>query len=108
MLQPPSVPHRAAGASFRHLAVLLLLLIVALVAVGLGAEFGPTLYSAEGFLRTALLIHAWTPSVLPVEWNGPSWSLSAEWFAYLLYSYLAQAGLRRQARPSLLLLVAIA
>jgi peptidoglycan/LPS O-acetylase OafA/YrhL len=37
-----------------------------------------------------LLLHAW--GVIPKPgWNGPSWSISAEWFAYLLFPLVAPA-----------------
>jgi peptidoglycan/LPS O-acetylase OafA/YrhL len=36
------------------------------------------------------LLHAWGVTAKP-GWNAPSWSISAEWFAYLLFPLLAPA-----------------
>jgi peptidoglycan/LPS O-acetylase OafA/YrhL len=36
------------------------------------------------------LLHAWGVTAKP-DWNAPSWSISAEWFAYLLFPLLAPA-----------------
>jgi peptidoglycan/LPS O-acetylase OafA/YrhL len=44
-------------------------------------------------LCNVLLIHAW--GVAPSSFNAPSWSISAEWFAYLFLFPLCAAGLRR-------------
>lgn len=91
-----------------HLAVLLLMGGVAGVALLLGAQFDPDLYSADGFLRTLLLIHAWLPTEVPIEWNGPSWSLSAEWFAYLLFPAFAWGAVKLRSHPGVLLAVSVA
>lgn len=37
-----------------------------------------------------LLLHAWGINDT-ASWNGPAWSISAEWFAYLLFPLLAPA-----------------
>jgi len=90
-----------------HLAILLLMVVIAGFAMGLGERFDPALYSPGGLLRTALLVHAWTPTNTPVEWNGPSWSLSAEWAAYLLFPVFAAIGVGLKARPLLLIAIAV-
>lgn len=91
-----------------HLAVLFFVLLMVGSARVLGAEFDADLYNPMGLLTTILLIHAWLPEVVTAEWNGPSWSLSAEWFAYLAFPAFAWIGLRLRGRPwSLLGLVAL-
>lgn len=84
--------------------------LAALVAVVLGsARVGLNLRSPEAFTLDALpwqvlLIHAWGVTD-QVSWNVPSWSISAEWFAYLC-SPLVAAGLSHVRNPYVLLLIA--
>lgn len=91
-----------------HLAILLLMVVVALAALMVGERFNPDSYSLLGLVQTALLVHAWFPTDAMIEWNGPSWSLSAEWGAYLLYPAFAFIGLKLRDRPLVLLGVAVA
>lgn len=39
-------------------------------------------YTPVTFVRNLLLAHGWGNSF---AWNGPAWSISAEWFAYLVF-----------------------
>lgn len=39
----------------------------------------------EQFVAALLMIHAWGLGITGGAWNGPSWSISAEWFAYLIF-----------------------
>lgn len=43
----------------------------------------PDSYSAKSFVESVFLIHAWFGTGM--SWNVPSWSISAEWFVYLLF-----------------------
>lgn len=43
-------------------------------------------YTAKGFVISALLLQNW--SKFPLVWNGPAWSLSAEWAAYMVFPFL--------------------
>lgn len=53
------------------------------------------------------LTHAW--GVLPgTSWNHPSWSISAEWAAYLAFPLFAAAALRLRGRPALALTLGLA
>lgn len=47
----------------------------------------PPGYTAESFLQSLVLIQAWTGDSM--SWNVPSWSISAEWFVYLLFPFIA-------------------
>lgn len=44
-------------------------------------------YGAFDFVRNLFLVHAWFS--YDFNWNGPSWSISAEWFAYLMFPVFA-------------------
>lgn len=55
----------------------------------------PDGYTFTEFWQSLLLIHAWTDT--PLSLNVPSWSISAEWFVYLLFPFIA-ALFRRQMR----------
>lgn len=85
--------------------------LAALVVVVLGAErLGLNLRSPESFTFGALpwqvlLIHAWGVTD-QVSWNVPSWSISAEWFAYLCFPFVA-AGLGRGTDPRVFLVIAV-
>jgi peptidoglycan/LPS O-acetylase OafA/YrhL len=45
-----------------------------------------------------LMVHAWG-TTQGVGWNFPSWSISAEWAAYLLFPLFAAAALKLRNRP---------
>lgn len=86
-----------------HIAMLAVMAVLATVALLLGQPFETDSYSADGFLSAAAMIHAWFPTTTPNEWNGPSWSLSAEWAAYLAFPMFAFIGLRNGRNPWLTL-----
>jgi peptidoglycan/LPS O-acetylase OafA/YrhL len=90
-----------------HLAVLLALILLRLVhsASGLGtpSAFQPPLWSADTIIASLLLVQSlhlfdFTP------WNGPSWSISTEFYTYLLFA--AAVALSRRRIVLLLLPVA--
>jgi peptidoglycan/LPS O-acetylase OafA/YrhL len=56
------------------------------------------------FATNILMLHAWGYDDRYM-FNVPSWSISAEWFAYLLFPYLAVAISR--VRPALMLVLAV-
>jgi peptidoglycan/LPS O-acetylase OafA/YrhL len=65
-----------------HLVTLAATVGIWLLAMKIGAHFEPIAFDPAVLPQHLLLIHAWgtTPTV---QWNFPSWSISAEWFAYL-------------------------
>ena len=65
----------------------------------------PEAYDATALLPNLLLLHAWGTTD-HLTFNYPSWSISAEWFAYLLFPGMALAVLR--LRPLASLFVALA
>jgi peptidoglycan/LPS O-acetylase OafA/YrhL len=64
-------------------------------------------FSITSFVRTLLLVQAWTPSDNLTNWNGPAWSLSAEWFAYLLFPAYAWIALKLRERPILIMALSV-
>lgn len=90
-----------------HLVILLGMVGVALVALSMNQSFDPADYSPSGLIQTLLLVHAWFPTDKVIEWNGPSWSLSAEWGAYLLFPVFAWVSARFMRRPFLLLGISV-
>lgn len=91
-----------------HLAVLAFVIVMVTGAGVLGADFDRDLYNPLGLILTLMLVHAWLPDMITAEWNGPSWSLSAEWAAYLAFPLFAWLGLTLARRPLLLLALAAA
>jgi len=92
-----------------HLSMLLALILLRLAhaASGLGAPspFQPPLWSADTVVASLLLVHSlhlfdFNP------WNGPSWSISTEFYTYLLFA--AAVALSRRRIVLLLLPVAVA
>ena len=63
-----------------------------------GARFEAAAFDPAAIPQHLLLVHAWwaTPTV---QWNFPSWSISAEWFAYLTFPAFALASLTLRRRP---------
>lgn len=90
-----------------HLAVLGGVLVMVFVARSAGVQYDPATYTFEGFVKTLLLVQAWFPSLVGYNWSGPSWSLSAEWFAYLLFPAYALIAMKLKARPWALLLLGV-
>lgn len=81
-----------------HLVTLAATVVIWLVAMKLGAAVDPVAFDLAVIPQHLLLIHAWgaTPTA---QWNFPSWSISAEWFAYLAFPAAAVCSLvlRRRA-----------
>lgn len=90
-----------------HLFILLAMLGLVLVAPVFGVGLEPGRFNPIDFASTLLLIHAWFPRESLVLWNGPSWSLSAEWFAYLAFPAYAAVALRLRTKPWVLIALAI-
>ena len=89
-----------------HLFILLAMLGLVLVAPLFGVGLEPGRFNPADFTGTLLLVQAWFPRETLALWNGPAWSLSAEWFAYLAFPAYAAVALRLRARPWVLIALA--
>lgn len=90
-----------------HLATLLFYLVLVIIARWVGLKLpNPERYTVGQFALNLLLLHAMQVRDVGA-WNYPSWSISAEWFAYILFPFIAAWVVRRQARrPAPLMLLA--
>jgi peptidoglycan/LPS O-acetylase OafA/YrhL len=55
-------------------------------------------YGAAYYVMSLFLIHNWGLTD-QVEWNIPSWSISTEWFAYLLFPLFLLGAAQRREKP---------
>jgi len=74
-----------------HVTVLATLVAMVGLATTLGMSLNvPDAWRASDLWAHLTLLHAWGVTA-SATWNAPSWSISAEWFAYLLFPALAPA-----------------
>lgn len=85
---------------FTLLISLLLYLSVRMAALHTGKDFSG--WTVKSFAENVFMVHAWVPHPQD-SWNNASWSVSSEWFAYLVFPLIVFAGIRRI--PSRLCLV---
>lgn len=79
-----------------HLAALAAMLVLYAGASALGAGVGsPDAFKLADLPAHLTMTHAWGATEA-VGWNFPSWSISAEWAAYLLFPLVAMLALRAQ------------
>ncbi len=89
-----------------------LICLAAIGALGVGAVLAgrvidPNILNLPSLAPNLLLVHAW--GLAPVSgWNHPSWSISAEWFAYLSFPAFAWAAIKLRRRPQLAVALALA
>jgi peptidoglycan/LPS O-acetylase OafA/YrhL len=67
-----------------HLFTLCILAMIVLFVPGFSERYNVPRFEPDAFVASLLLIQNWF-YWLPGCWNAPSWSLSAEWFAYLTF-----------------------
>jgi peptidoglycan/LPS O-acetylase OafA/YrhL len=91
-----------------HLTVLTALVAIVAVAHAFGIALNsPQSWRTQDLYAHLLLLHAWGLTDT-VSWNAPSWSISAEWFAYLLFPMLAPLLFALRDRTSALVVAAMA
>jgi peptidoglycan/LPS O-acetylase OafA/YrhL len=78
---------------FAMIAVMLCLYLIAISALGITPD-DPAPYTWTALAASLTLTHGWFGAPSP---NIPSWSVSAEWFAYLLYPFICVAAVRLPA-----------
>jgi peptidoglycan/LPS O-acetylase OafA/YrhL len=81
-----------------HLATLAGIGLIAAAAIAAGMSVGAGILSWDTLPANILMIHAWGFTA-EAGWNHPSWSISAEWFAYLAFPLFAWLALRLRHRP---------
>ncbi len=81
-----------------HLATLLGVGVLAIGATVAGFSIDSAILSWQSLPANLLMLHAW--GLAPeAGWNHPSWSISAEWFAYLSFPLFAWVALKVKSRP---------
>ncbi len=81
-----------------HLASLIGVGVMALAAEAAGRSIDGNILSWPSLPANILMVHAWgfAPQA---GWNHPSWSISAEWFAYVSFPLFAWLTLKLKDRP---------
>lgn len=88
-----------------HLATLLAVMALGLAAGAAGIAISHNVLNWQSFIPNLLMVHAWG-FTHEAGWNHPSWSISAEWFAYLTFPAYAFGAWRLRNRPLLAVLLA--
>lgn len=83
-----------------HLATLLVLSVIVVIASLAGKPMNGSHYSFVRWLENLVLVHSWPGFGDSLSWNYPACSVSSEWFAYLLFPLLAP-GIVRVRKPAI-------
>ena len=90
-----------------HIATLVAMGLMAGAALAVGLTVDSSVLSLSALPANLALVQAWGFS--PVAgWNHPSWSISAEWFAYLSFPVFAAAALALRRWPGIAVACALA
>lgn len=81
-----------------HLFTLFGVMALGLAATAAGMAIDASVLSWKTLLPNLLMVHAWGFAG-EAGWNHPSWSISAEWFAYLSFPVFAAVAWRLRHRP---------
>lgn len=81
-----------------HLATLFGVMGLGLAAVAAGMSIDANVLSWDTLPAHLAMVHAWGVTS-QASWNHPSWSISAEWFAYLTFPLYAFLAWRMRERP---------
>lgn len=81
-----------------HITVLAMLAVMVFGLRSSGRDVNnPEAFTLEGMILDILLIRSWVGD--SQGWNGPAWSLSAEWLAYVLFPVIAALALWLLTQP---------
>jgi peptidoglycan/LPS O-acetylase OafA/YrhL len=89
-----------------HLATLIGIGLIGGLALMAGLRIDPNILSLSALPANLAMVHAWGLAPV-VGWNHPSWSISAEWFAYLGFPAFAALALSLRRRPRLAVVLAL-
>jgi peptidoglycan/LPS O-acetylase OafA/YrhL len=90
-----------------HLATMALMFVILIASLRMGETPRTDVFDPVGLMGNVLLVHAW--GALPtVSWNFPSWMVSAEWFALLIFPGLLALAMRGWSRTWIALIAPIA
>ena len=81
-----------------HLFTLLVVAAMVWVSGRVGYPLTDMPYTARNFVLNLFLVQTWTPN-FTMDWNYPSWSISSEWFAYLIFPLAVIGILRHLTTP---------
>jgi peptidoglycan/LPS O-acetylase OafA/YrhL len=90
-----------------HLATLAALGVLAAAGLALGMKVDRNILAWSDLPANLLLVQAWGFAKV-AGWNHSSWSISAEWFAYLAFPAFAWAALKLRSRPRIAVAAALA
>ena len=90
-----------------HLATLIGMGLMAGLAIAAGLPVDHNILSLVALPANLALVQAWGVTTV-AGWNHPSWSISAEWFAYLTFPIFALVAMRLRNKPGLAILGAVA
>ncbi len=90
-----------------HLLTMAVFAAVSVMALIVGINISGDLTRLDTVWQNLTLTHAWGVSPA-AAWNTPSWSISAEWFAYLAFPLFATIGMQFRQRPRTFVLLAAA
>ena len=89
-----------------HLATLIGVGVMAFAAGALGIGMDHEIAPLSLLPANLALVHAWGLTA-STAWNHPSWSISAEWFAYLSFPVFGWAAWRLRNRPGVAVAAAV-
>ena len=76
-----------------HLTMMIVFLLYVIILGSIGFPYNPERYRPQSFLWHVTLLDAWGLD-RELSWNIPAWSISAEFFAYTMFPFIARPIMR--------------